>query len=256
MTVKELMTRVNAERVSDAFLLLDYCFRAENFENTFIEKFQAIPKLKEVIKENIRLFAECTPNNEITPHTIFILSIPSDDYANQWKKKLSAFLINDEEALSIIEKDFHIVDDDGESRISHYAFDDAPIHDMANYTIAKSSLDELGAEICAAKPLAELLFWGALPEQREENIKELHERLNKPIDKNELMKNSISLEELIKKHEEELVAGMSDDEKAYYHAQKRFEEETKEIVQRYRNSIIKENQNQLIKAIKKEYENR
>ncbi len=254
MTVKELFAQVEAERVADAFLLLDYYFSSENFENTLIEKLRAIPRLREIIRENIRLFADSLPQNEVVPHTIFILSTPSDDYANQCKKELSAFCINDKEALKVIGNDFRALDPEREAKISHYGVGDVPIDIMAGYRIAELSIDELGAEICAAKILAELLFWGALPEQREKNIKELHERLSKPIDKEEL--DSKPLEELMSKHEEELLANMSEDEKTYHYAKRRFEEETKEIVRRYQNKIISNKNRLYINAIKKEYSNR
>lgn len=256
MTVKELFALVESDRVANAVLLLDYYFSSENFENTLVEKLQAIPRLREIIRENIRLFTKCTPDpdNEAVQYTIFILPIQSDDYANQCKKELSAFCISDKEALEAIGKDFHIFNAEGEARIIHYGVDEAPIDVMAGYRIAELSVEELGAEICAAKILAELLFWGALPEQREKNIKELHERLSKPIDKKEL--DSKPLEELMSKHEEELSANMSEDEKTYHYAKRRFEEETKEIMRRYQNKIISDNHRLYINAIKKEYSNR
>lgn len=255
MNVKELMTRVNAERVSDAFLLLDYCFRAENFENTFIEKFQAIPKLKEVIKENIRLFAECTPNDDAERYTIFIILTPSDDYEEQHRKELTAFAICDGDALKVVDKDFHIFDNKGEASVPHYGFDDAPIHDMANYTIAQSSLDELGAEICAAKILSELFYWGVLPEQREKNIKELYEQLSKPIDKKEFV-DIQTFEEVMRKYDDELMSDMTDDERIYHDAKKRFEEETEGVVRCHWQKVKEEVHMQYIKAIKEEYRRR
>lgn len=255
VTVKELFAQVKADRVADAllFFLLDCCFSAEDFENTFVEKFQAISRLREIIRENVRLFADagCTS----APYTIFILSTPSGDYENQCKKELSAFLINDAEALKVIGKDFRVFDSEGEARITHYGVGDMPIDDIAGCTIARLSVDELGAELCAAKILAELLFWGALPEQREKNLQKLHERLSKPIDKKEPV-DSKPLEELMREHEEKLLANMSEDEKAYHCAKKRFEEETKEIVRRYQNRIISDNHRLYINAIKKEYTNR
>lgn len=87
MTVKELMAQVDPERVNDAFLLLDYTYSAENFENTLLEKHKSIPKLREVIKENIRLFAECTPNDDAELYTIFIILTPGDDYQDQHRKE-------------------------------------------------------------------------------------------------------------------------------------------------------------------------
>lgn len=200
MKIRELMEQAEPERVIDAFLLIDYIFSAENSENTLIEKFKSIPKLREFIKENIRLFAECVINNDAELYTIFIILTPGDDYEEQHRKELSAFAICDEEALKAVDKDFHIFDDEGEATIPHYSFDNAPIKEMANYTIAQSSLDELGVEICAAKILSELFYWGVSPEQREKNIKELYERLSKPIDKKELV-DSKTFKEVMRKYE-------------------------------------------------------
>ena len=41
MTVQELMSQVDVNRVVDAFLLLDYHFSENNYENTFFEKYEA-----------------------------------------------------------------------------------------------------------------------------------------------------------------------------------------------------------------------
>ena len=255
MTIKELMAQVEPERVSDAFLLIDYTFSAENFENTLLEKHKSIPKLKEVLKENIRLFAECIPNDNAEPYTIFIMLTPSNDYEEQHKKELSTFAICDTEMIPVIDKDFHIFDNKGEATISHYGFDSTLMQDMANYTIAKSSLDEFGAEICAAKILSELFFWGWLPEQREKAIEDLHERLSKPIDKKELV-DSKPLEELMREHEEEFLLYMSEDEKAYHLAKKRFKDDTEDIRKRYSLSVREKIHKQYIDAIKTEYKNR
>ena len=124
MRVKELMEQVDIDRVTDAFILIDYFFSVDNYENTFIEKYKAVADFREMIRTNIQLFAECTPDDNIEPHTIFIIeTTDSEDYEKQWKKSLSAFAICDEEVLSVIDEDFHISDNEGEAQIAHYAFD-------------------------------------------------------------------------------------------------------------------------------------
>ena len=45
MTVKELFAQVEHERVTDAFILLDYTYSEENFENTFFEKYDSISRM-------------------------------------------------------------------------------------------------------------------------------------------------------------------------------------------------------------------
>ena len=256
MKIKELMAQVDLNRVADAFLLLDYNFSAENFENSFIEKYEAVPKLRKIIEENIRLFAECTANDDIVPHTIFIMySQDGENYENQWKKRFSGFAICDEEALSVIDKDFHIFDDEGEARLLHYSFDNASMQDMVNYSIAQSSLNELGKEICVAKILSELFFWGVFPKEREKEVSKLYESFSKPIDEKELVDSKV-VEDKMREIEEQLMLNMSDDEKAYYLAKERFEEETEDIIERYWHKVKDDIHKQYIDAIKAEYKGR
>ena len=46
---------------------------------------------------------------------------------------------------------------------------------------------------------------------------------------------------------------ISDDEKAYYAAREKFDDETKEIIRRYENKVIEETQQKWITILKKEY---
>lgn len=256
MTVKELFAQVEHERVTDAFTLLDYTYSEENFENTFFEKYDSIPRLRKMIAKNIQLFAECTPNDDAKLYTIFIAYNRSDDdFENQCKMKFSSFAICDEEVIPVLDKNFHVFDEEGEVTLSHYDFDDAPMQDMANYTIAESSIEKFGKEICAAKILSELFFWGVLPDQREKAVKDLYEHLSKPIDKNDLVDGKI-FEEMMRKYDDELMSDMTDDERIYHDAKKRFEEETEGVVRRHWQKVKEEVHMQYIKAIKEEYRRR
>lgn len=253
MTIKELMSQVDVNRVADAFLLLDYSFSESNYENNFFEKYEAIPLLRKIIEENIHLFIECTPNEDTVPHMVFVMYHQDDeDYENLGKKVFSSFATCDEEVLRVLEKDFHIFDDEGEAKVSCYSFDDVPMQDMVNFVIAESSIKELGKEICVANILSKLFFWGVFPEDREKKVEELYEKLTKPITEKELI-DSKSFDEKMKKYTEELLSNMSDDEKAYDMAKERFEKETEEIRNRYWHKIDDEIQKQYIKAIKMEY---
>ena len=253
MTIKELMSQVDVNRVADAFLLLDYSFSESNYENNFFEKYEAIPKMRRLIEENIHLFTECMPNEDTIPHTIFIIYHQDDeDYENSGKKVFSCLATYDEDVQRVLEKDFHIFDNEGETTVQHYGFDIVPMKDMVNYTIAESSIRELGKEICVAKILSEVFFWGAFPEDREKKVEELYENLTRDISEKEFQ-DTKSIEDTMKKYEEEILSNMSDDEKAYYMAKERFEKETEEIRTRYRHTIVDEIHKQYIKAIKMEY---
>ena len=255
MTIRELMRQVDVNRVVDAFILLDYHFSEENYENSFIEKYQAVPKIRQIIEDNIRLFAECTSNDDKKSYTIFVMEVQdSEDYSEKWKKKIISFAICDKEALAVLDKDFHVFDTEGEARVEHYGIDQAPMEKMVNYTIAQSSLKNLGKEICAAKILSELFFWGMFPKQREKRVNELYESF-KNIDEEEFVDKK-SFDEVMKKWDDELMLKMSEDEKAYYAAKDIFDEATKDIVRRYRHRTILETQQQYIEAIKTEYNGR
>lgn len=178
-----------------------------------------------------------------------------EDYENQRRKTFSCFAINDEEVLPVIDKDFHIFDDEGEAKISHYSFGNAPMQEMANYVIAQSSLNEFGIEICVAKILYELFWWGTFPTEREKAVNELYEKASKPIDEKALVDSKIFREKM-REYEEEIMLNMSDDEKAYHLAKKRFEEETEDIIKRYWHRVDDEIHKQYIDAIKVEYKGR
>ena len=256
MTIKELMQQVDVSRVVDAFLLLDCNFSEEDYETSFIEKYKAIPKFRKVIEENIRLFAGCTPKSGTEPHTIFIMQVQDDeDYEKKWKKRFACFATCDKDVFPVTDEEFCIFDEEGKTKVSHYSFDDAPMQEMVNYVIAQASVDELGKEVCVAKILSELFFWGAYPEDREKAVDKLYERLMEPIDEKDLIPAK-SLEEENRAYWEEVIQNMSEDEKTYHLAKERFEEETEEILHRYWRRIGMEIDRQYVDSIKSEYKRR
>ena len=256
MTVKELMSEVDPQRVEDAFFMLNYAFSEHNYENTFFEKYNAIPKMRKIIEENIRLFAECSTNEDVESHTIFIMYLQdNDDYEESWKKSFSSFAINDKEVLPVLNKDFHLFDAKGEAEVNHYGYDNMPMNHLANYKIADSSIEQFGKEICAAHILSEVFFWGILPKKREEKVADLNARLEESMNnKNE--ENYVSFDEFMEEWRLEILQEMSEDEKAYYLAKERFEEETKEIRSHFLRETNEKIHQEYIAAIKKEYQER
>lgn len=256
MTVKELMSQVDVNRVVDAFLLLDYHFSEDNYENTFFEKYEAIPKLRKIIEENIRLFRECAPDDNTDPCTIFIkYNQDRDNYEESWRKTFASFLISDNEILPVIDKDFHLFDDLGEAEVTHYSFDHTPMNEMANYVVAEASIKEIGKEICVAYLLSEMFFWGAFPCDRKMRVDKLNESLNRQIAEEELV-TSKEFHEKMNEWRESLRQQMSDDEREYSLAKERFEKETEEIRMRYAEKVIDEIHRSYISAIRQEYKNR
>ena len=256
MTVKELMEQVDANKVTEAFLLTFYLFHHDCYELSISEKFNAISKARELISYNINLFKSCTPTTDGKKYTIFIMYDQDDeDFENKESKSFSCFAIRDEEAFSALDKNFYLYTGEGETELSHYSFDHEKICDMAAFTIAKSSIDILGKEICVAKILSDMFFWGVYPKDREKNINKLEEKISKPYEESK----GISLEEFeekIKILESEIMEQMTEDEKLYYEAKERFKEETKDIIRRYRENLYRELEKQHIKIIREEYQGR
>lgn len=256
MIIKELMEQVNADRVTEAFMLVNYIFMSDYNELTVAEKFLAIPKMKEIISDNIKLFRECQLNKNAEEYTVFIMyDLDSEDYENKEKKSFSCYAICDKDAYSVLDKTFSLYSDDGEVNLNHYSFDHEKICDIAAYNIAKSSIDKLGMEICAAKILSDIFFWGFYPEDREERVVDLMEKLEESHDESEY----ISEEEFDKhmaKIDDEMKQAMTDDEKAYYAAKERFDAETEDIVRSYWKKTCIEIEKQHIAAIKEEYRER
>lgn len=156
MTVKELMEQVDVDKVTEAFLLTFYLFHHDCYELSISEKFNAISKARELLSYNINLFKSCTPTTDGEKHTIFIMYDQDDeDFENKESKSFSCFAIHDEEAFSVLDKNFYLYTGEGETELSHYSFDHEKICDMAAFTIAKSSIDTLGKEICVAKILSD-----------------------------------------------------------------------------------------------------
>ena len=250
MNIKELMAGVDVTRVIDAFLLMDFSFSASNYENTFLEKYDALPALKKVIEENIHLFAQCKQNTDTKPCTIFIFyNLDGDDYENQNKKSFVSIAVDDDDVFPILDRDFHMFDDEGEVRLQYYAYNHISMNEMANYTIAKNSIEQFGKEVCAAHILSEIFFWGLFPEDREEKVNALEEKIEKSMYEKEYTEKEVHdmLDEDF---------DMSDDEKLYYEEKQKFEEKTKGVINRYVAKINDEIHQEYIHAVRQEYSSR
>ena len=64
MTINELMKQVDVDQVTEAFMLVNWIFKSDDYEFNIVEKFKAITKIRDVIRENITLFRECVPSKK------------------------------------------------------------------------------------------------------------------------------------------------------------------------------------------------
>lgn len=124
-----------------------------------------------------------------------------------------------------MDKEFCLYTHSSELCLERYSFDHEDISAMANFFVAQSSIDEL------------------------------KEKLDVPID----LENCITQDEMdehMDKWRTEMLQNMSADERAYYDAQERFEDETESIRQRYWKSIVEQVEKKHIAAIRDEYKTR
>ena len=233
MTIKELMEQVDVDKVTEAFLLIYYLFQNDCYDLSISEKFNAIPKIRELIRDNINSFRACTPSAGAEKYTVFIMyDQDNEDFENKESKSFSCFAIRDSDAFSVLDNNFYLFTGEGDAELSHYSFDHEEICDMAAFRVAKSSIDTLGKEICVAKILSDMFYWGAYPEDRKKKVCELEKKLSKPHDEREYIRQA-EFHERMKTIENQLLEQMSEDERAYYEAKHRFEDETKDIISRY-----------------------
>lgn len=256
MTVKELMEQVDPDRVTEAYILVDYFFQSDCYELTVSEKFGLIPKIRKIISDNMEAFRECTPEVTTEEYTIFIMyDLDNEDFENREKKSLSCYAICDEEAYAVLDKDFFLHSDGGEDELGCYSFDHEPVSNIAAHNIAKSSIDTLGMEICAAKILSDIFFWGFYPERREERVAEFDKKIEEACDERKYISGE-EVDKRMEKMDAEIRQAMTEDERAYYTAKERFETETKGIVRLYWEKTNLEREKQHMAAIKEEYRGR
>ena len=93
-------------------------------------------------------------------------------------------------------------------------------------------------------------FWGLYPEDRENKVKALEERVQRSMDEKYLYTKK-EVHELL---DEDFY--MSDDEKLYYEEKQKFEEKTKGVISRYVAKINDEIHQEYIHAVRQEYSSR
>lgn len=55
------MGQVDADKVTEAFVLVNWTFKPDNYEYTIAQKFRAISKMRDVIRANLEAFRTCIP---------------------------------------------------------------------------------------------------------------------------------------------------------------------------------------------------
>jgi len=254
MHVWELFAKADPEIVFYAYTLVRPVF-SEYGEQNIAEQAKILRSIKSHIKEYCKKISDSDIDYSCEEHTIFVLAMKESSYRESYKTIFGCYVIDDEEAKQALKKDFTIWNDVGETRLEHYGIDFVSVEELAGYTIAQQSVDDMGIEVCCACILQELFEWGFTEEARKEHFEELKEMLDesmKDLDEGRYT----SAEELFEDLDKEILAEASEDEREYWRLEKEFKRKVREIERRYSQKINDENHKMFIDAVKNEYGNR
>ena len=256
MTIKELMGQVDPDRVMEAFMLVNWRFKSDNYDYSIAEKFKLVSKMREVILDNINLFRECTPKEDEKAFTVFIHEeAAGEKFDKKEATLLTCYGIYDEDTFALLERENGLSIDCNEDTSVGYSFEHEDIPSMASHFIAKSSVDKLGKELCVAQILSDMFYWGFYPEERKKHVDDLMKSAEMPFDEIKI----VPQEEMDRREAEweaERLQNMFEDERAYDIARAKFEKEIDDILKRYWKETRQESDKQHIAAIREEYSSR
>ena len=251
MHVWELFAKADPEIVFYAYTLVRPVF-SEYGEQNIAEQAIILRSIKSHIKEYCKKISDSDIDYSCEEHTIFVLAMKESSYRESYKTIFGCHVIDDEEAKQALKKDFTIWNDVGETRLEHYGIDFVSVEELAGYTIAQQSVDDMGIEVCCACILQELFEWGFTEEARKEHFEELKERLEEAKKEYEEGR-CISGEEFMEELRKEILADANEDEKEYRKYKDEFDEKVIDIERRYSYKIDEENHKMFIDAVKNEY---
>ncbi len=254
MNVQDLFIQADPELVFYAYTLIAPVF-SDYDEHSLSEKSIALKYLKGHIEETCERISNCDLDYSCEPKTVFVTEMSETEYGESYKKTYSCDAIQDREAMEVLHTDSKNDDSEGISKIQNYGLDFVSIEELANYSVAVNSVENMGAEVCCACILWELFLWGFTEEKREESF----EQLKKNVD--EAMTNLdeasyVSLSDFMDEMDEEYFSDISEEYKEYMKCEKEFEKKVKKIKDDYAERILKKNYQIFMDAIKCEYTNR
>ncbi len=121
--------------------------------------------------------------------------------------------------------------------------------------MASKSIEHMGINICCATIIMEMFRWGLTDEDRSKRLEALKHNLEKSMDSME-KGEYLSYDEVMDEIERKLYADSSEDEKEYHRHKKEFRKRVKDIEDRNRIKILKEDHQAFIDAVRYEYKNR
>lgn len=255
MNVQELFEQADPEIVFYAYTLLEPVF-SDYDERSIAEQAHIYRGLKGHIEKYCDKLANVDLDYSCEPMTIFVLGMRDTSWGCSYKKDIRCHVIKDSEAFEGINKKFTLWNDNGEIRIEHYGIDFVELSELASYSVAEESIEQLGADVCCATILQDLFEWGLTEESRSENHDDLIEKLaesEKDIEEGRCYSADEVFEELEKKYFSEL---LTEDEKEHRRLEKEYKNKVREIESRHSSKIIDEDHQMFIEAVRSEYQRR
>lgn len=208
------------------------------------EVLEAKEKFSKLMFEKIDKMIQIEDQN--TESMVFVVKYEEESYENQGEFYYSTFSVEKEEAKNKL-KNF-----DNE-RIENYAYEACSFEEIANFEVAKASIEEYGIELCCAVILNEINFFGLTNETRAKEISELKKSLEESL---EDIQNgrTISGEDFLEELKQEILDNCeSEEEREYILLNREFEEKTEEFRMDYMQKIIEKNHVQIMEMIKKSF---
>lgn len=242
MKVKELFKMAKKEDIVFlCFMLFDYL---EIKNRKIQEVLEAKEKFSKLMFERINRITSIEDQN--TESMVFVVKYEEESYENQGEFYYSTFSVEMEEARNKLKN----LDNE---RIENYAYEACSFEEIANFEVAKASVEEYGVELCCAIILNEINFFGLTDETRIKEISELKKSLEESLEEAE-KGHTISGDDFFKEMEQkELDDCESDEEREYILLKREFEEKTEEFRMDYMQKIIEKNHVRIIEMIKKSF---
>lgn len=182
-----------------------------------------------------------------TEDMLFVVKYEEESYENQGDFYYSTFSIKIEEAKNKLEN----LDNE---RIENYAYEACSFEKIANFEVAKASVEEYGVELCCAVILNEINFFGLTDETRAKEISEMKKSLKESLEEVE-NGHTISGEDFLEDLRQEILDDCeSDEEREYILLKREFEEKTEAFRMDYMQKMIEKNHVQIMEMIKKSFE--
>ncbi len=254
MTVQELFKECDPELVFYAYTLVSPVF-GDYDDHSLEEKAHAYRRLKDHIMESCQRLSSDGIDYSCEPMTIFILDNQCDEWGKSYLKDVYFTVVKDSEAYERIGDDFANWNDEGDNGLERYGIDFVRLSELAGYTVAEQSIENMGINTCCAAILLELFIWGFTEEDRERNSEDLKKDLDESVQD---IKDGrcYSWDEFIEELDREIIADCSEDEKQHRIYEKEYKNKVEEIERCYAEDVYEINHQKYIEAVISEFRNR